>query len=170
MTVTIRREEPRDVDALLRVNELAFGQPDEAALVRELRAAGAVTLSLVAERDGIVVGHILFSPVTIETAAGMFDAVGLAPMAVLPDDQRRGIGSRLVREGLDALRRAGHGAVIVLGHAEYYPRFGFERASRFGLRWENDGPDDVFMAIELRPGALAGRGGVVRYHPAFARV
>ena len=163
----IRREEPRDADAVRRVNELAFGERTEANLVRELTAASASTLSLVAEKDGYVVGHILFSPVTIETPAGQVTAIGLAPMAVLPDQQRKGIGTRLVQEGLAELRRLGHEVVVVVGHPDYYPRFGFKRASQFGLRTEIDCPDEAFMAIELRPGALAGRGGMVRYRPDF---
>jgi putative acetyltransferase len=165
----IRREAARDFDAIKRVNELAFGGPDEAKIVHELRTAGAVTLSLVAEVAGGVVGHILFSPVTIETAAGEVTAVGLAPM-VLPEHQRKGIGSKLVQEGLSDLRRQGHEAVVVLGHPDYYPRFGFARASRFGLRSSIDCPDEAFMAIELRPGALAGRAGLVRYRAEFASV
>jgi putative acetyltransferase len=166
----IRRETARDFDAVRRVNELAFGGPDESKLVHELGVAGAVTLSLVAEVAGSVVGHILFSPVAIDTAKGEVTAVGLAPMAVLPGHQRKGIGSQLVREGLRELRRQGHEAVVVIGHANYYPRFGFVRASRFGLRSAIDCPDDAFMAIELRPGALAGREGVVRYRPEFTSV
>jgi putative acetyltransferase len=135
--------------------------------VRELSAAGVSILSLVAEKDGHVVGHILFSPVTIEPFAGQVSAVGLAPMAVLPDQQGKGIGTRLVEEGLAELRRLGHDVVVVVGHPDYYPRFGFKRASLFGLRTEIDCPDEAFMAIELRPGALAGRGGRVRYRSEF---
>src|SRR5262245_35475363 len=131
--IAIRRERPADEEAVHRVNESAFGGPDEAAIVEALRANGGATLSLVAELDGTVVGHILFSPVSIDPAG---TALGLAPMAVMPVHQRRGVGGRLVREGLELLREAGHGAVVVLGHAEYYPRFGFVRASRFGLRCE----------------------------------
>lgn len=163
--VSIRAEEPRDREEVRRVNTLAFGQPDEADIVSRLAAANAVILSLVAEVSGQVVGHILFSPVTIESPAGAWRAVGLAPMAVAPDHQRAGIGGRLVRRGLDELRARGHDAVVVLGHPVYYPRFGFVRASRFGLRCEFDCPDDAFMALELRPGALGERGGVVRYRP-----
>jgi putative acetyltransferase len=166
----IRPEGPGDHAAVRRVNELAFSGPDEASLVDALRAAGAVTLSLVAETEGDIVGHILFSPVTIDTSAGTSAAVGLAPMAVLPERQGMGIGSRLVREGLAELGRRGHAAVIVLGHPAYYPRFGFEPASRFGLRWERECPDEAFMARELLPGALAGPGGVVCYRPEFAAV
>jgi len=133
--------------------------------VRKLAAAGAVLLSLVAEVDGAVVGHILFSPVTIETEASTKSAVGLAPMAVLPGHQRQGIGARLIERGLQELRRQGHTAVVVLGHPGYYPRFGFERASRFGLRCQFDCPDEAFMALELQPGALAEVRGLVRYRP-----
>jgi putative acetyltransferase len=127
-------------------------------------------LSLVAVHEGQVVGHILFSPVDIEREGARETAVGLGPMAVLPEYQRQGVGSRLVREGLDWLGRAGHGGIIVLGHPGYYPRFGFERASRFGLRWEVACPDEAFMALELRPGALGARPGIVRYRPEFSAV
>jgi len=168
-SLTIRREQPGDADAITRINELAFGQPAEAKLVSELRAHGKIILSLVAEenRGRALIGHILFSPVTIDTSGGQVTAAGLAPMAVLPDHQRGGIGSRLVREGLAELQRLGHEAVVVLGHPTYYPRFGFQRASGFGLRCTFDSPDESFMAMELRPGALAGRAGLVRYLPEF---
>jgi len=164
----VRRERRGDIPAIRTVNERAFGGTDEAAVVAALRAAGAVTLSLVAEQDGEVVGHVLFSPVTVETPAGAREAVGLGPMAVLPERQGRGLGSVLVREGLAFLARAGHGVVVVLGQPGYYPRFGFAPAGRFGLRCAFDCPDEAFMALELRPGALAALGGgVVRYHEAF---
>jgi putative acetyltransferase len=163
--VTLRTELPADHAGVRRVNELAFGQPGEADVVDALRAAGAATLSLVAVDGDRVVGHILFSPVTVASPSGDFTALGLAPMAVLPELHRRGVGSRLVRAGLDELRRAGHEVVVVLGHPGYYPRFGFERASARGIRWEHDAPDEAFLVLELRPGALRGRGGVVRYRP-----
>jgi putative acetyltransferase len=153
-----------------RVNELAFGRPAEAELVAALRSAGVATLSLVAVRSGEVVGHILFSPVTIDTRGGARAAVGLAPMAVAPAWQRLGIGTALVRTGLVELRRRGHAAVVVLGHPQYYPRFGFERASRYGMRWEHDCPDEAFLALELVPGALGESAGVVRYRPEFGAV
>jgi putative acetyltransferase len=166
----VRPETEADHAAVRAINERAFGQPGEAALVEALRRAGAVILSLVAERAGALVGHILFSPVTVETAAGAYRAVGLAPMAVEPGHQRAGVGSALVEDGLRRLRAQGHQAVVVLGHPSYYPRFGFAPASRFGLSWEHDAPDEAFMALELSFGALAGRGGVVAFHPAFDAV
>jgi putative acetyltransferase len=146
------------------VNELAFGGAAEAEIVEALRGAGAVTLSLVADLGGEIVGHILFSPARVESARGEVQAVGLAPMAVLPDHQRRGVGTALVRAGLEWLRQRGHGAVIVLGHPTYYPRFGFVPASRFGVRWERPCPGEAFQALELVPGALR-TGGVARFRP-----
>jgi putative acetyltransferase len=169
-SVTVRREIPADHADVRRVNELAFMQPAEADLVDALRAAGAATLSLVAVHEGRVMGHILFSPVTVASPSGDFVAVGLAPMAVLPELQKQGVGSLLVRAGLNELRHAGHEVVVVLGHPGYYPRFGFARAGAHGIRWEHDAPDEAFMVLELRPSALRGRGGVVRYRPEFDAV
>jgi putative acetyltransferase len=166
----IRREQPEDRAEVRRVNQRAFAQPDEANLVDALRSADAVTLSLVAVDGGKVVGHILFSPVAVQSPQGDFSAIGLGPMAVLPESQKSGVGSQLVRVGLAELARLGHAVVIVLGHPDYYPRFGFVRASTCGIRWELEAPDEAFMVLELKPGALAGRGGIVRYRPEFATV
>jgi putative acetyltransferase len=166
----ISKERPEDLEAIHRVNELAFGQPAEANLVDALRASGKAFISLVAVEGGQVVGHILFSPVSIEPPGEPLLAVGLAPMAVLPEFQNRGIGSGLVRAGLDECRKAGYDCVVVLGHARYYPRFGFVPASRFNLKSEYDVPDDVFMAQEMREGSLAGRSGLIRYASEFSEV
>ena len=166
----IRAEEAADVDAIRQVNLEAFGQHAEADLVEALRAAGKSSVSLVALQDGRVVGHILFSPVSIDCEGRHLAAVGLAPMAVLPQKQRQGVGSELVRHGLDACRRASHAIVVVLGHPEYYPRFGFVPASRFSVTCEYDVPDEVFMALELQPGALQGHGGTARYQPEFRQM
>jgi len=164
--IHIRGERKEDFEGVRRVNEAAFGQPAEADLVDALRSGGAVTVSLVAEVKGQIVGHILFSPVTVQGADDL-KAVGLGPMAVLPEHQRRGIGSLLIRKGLEYCRKAGIQAVVVLGHPDYYPRFGFRRASSWGLRCEFDAPDEAFMALELIPNVLSGRSGVVNYHAAF---
>jgi len=168
--MTIRTESTKDDESVRRVNELAFEQPNEADLVDALRANARPFISLVAVVDEQVVGHIFFSPVSIESENGVFTAMGLAPMAVLPEYQNQGIGSQLVREGLKACQRLGHDIVVVLGHANYYPRFGFTPASLKGLRSEYDVPDEVFMVTELVAGALEGRRGLVKYHPEFSKV
>ena len=168
--VVIRPEHPGDLAAIRFVNERAFGTSAEADLVDTLRARQKVVLSLVAVLDGRVVGHILFSPAAIESGGELFPVVTLAPMAVLPEYQRKGVGSLLVSTGLEELRRAGYDCVVVLGHPEYYPRFGFVPVSKHGIRCEFDVPDEAFMVIELRPGALHGRAGVVRYQPEFKDV
>lgn len=169
MTI-FRPERSEDAAGVRRVNDLAFGRPNEGAVVEALRAAGAVVASFVAEEDSAIVGQVLFSPVSVESSGSTWETLALGPMAVLPAWQRRGIGTNLVRAALDALGSAGHGGVVVVGHPTYYPRFGFAPASRFGLRWELEVPDDVFMALELVPGALAGKGGVVRYRREFSSV
>ena len=166
----VRNEKPEDIIAIHEVNEKAFGQPAEANLVDALRANGKVILSLVAVQDDKVVGHILFSPVTVESDRETFAAVGLAPMAVLPEHQNQGVGSKLVKTGLDQCRKALHESVVVLGHPEFYPRFGFTPASRYGIKSEYDVRDEVFMIMELREGALLGRSGIVKYQSEFSGV
>ena len=163
----VRPEAPADRAAVRRVHEAAFGRPDEADIVERLRARAVPYLGLAAVRDGAVVGHIAFSPVTLEPARPGLDVRGLAPMAVLPAHQRAGVGSALVRAGLAACRRDGAAAVVVLGHPDYYPRFGFRPASTFGLHSTYDAPDEAFMALELTSGALDGVRGTAHYHPAL---
>lgn len=170
MEPIVRAETPADVPGVRRVNELAFGRPAEADLVDAVREAASPIISLVASVDDQVVGHVLFSPITIEGEQESFEALGLAPVAVLPDYQNRGIGAALIRSGLAECRRLGHDVVIVLGHPSYYPRFGFVTASTIGLRCEFEVPDEAFMVAELTPGALRGRRGVVHYPPEFQGV
>lgn len=165
----IRTEEPSDREAVRHVNETAFGGPTEADLVEALHRGGATVAALVAELNGEVVAHILFSPVSVEPSTTK-QLVGLGPMAVVPDFQKRGIGTQLVREGLERCRSAGADAVVVLGHAGYYPRFGFQPAHAFGLRCEYDVTPEAFMALELVSNSLDGVSGLVRYHPAFSEV
>lgn len=167
---TVREETPGDFPEVRRVNELAFGRAQEAALVEALRAVAEPHVSLVAEVGGRVVGHIFFSPVKIEPTEAAHDALAIGPMAVLPEFQGRGVGSRLVLEGLDECLRRGHEVVFVLGHPEFYPRFGFEPAKPRGITCEYPVPEEVFMLKELREGALAGREGVVKYHAEFGKV
>lgn len=164
MGVTIREERPGDEASVRHVNVEAFSSPDEADLVDALRDACPHRLSLVAvDEGGTIVGHILFTPARLGDVEGM----GLAPMAVAPGHQRGGIGSRLVEAGLADLRARGCPYVIVLGHAEYYPRFGFERASAHGIRCKWDVPDDVFMILKLDPSKLEGITGTAHYRDEF---
>ena len=118
-------------------------------------------------RDGCLIGQILFSSIVIETDGGEAQALALARMAVLPDHQRQGIGSELVREGLEACCRQGHRIVVVLGNAQYYPRFGFTPASQHGVRCPCSVPDESFMVMALVPGSLDDIDGVVHYPAAF---
>jgi putative acetyltransferase len=162
----IRPEESGDRPAVRAIHDRAFGRAAEGRVVDALRAVGP-RVSLVAVLDGHAVGHILFTPVVVEAAAGAWTALGLAPMAVLPEHQRRGVGSALVRDALQACRARGEPLVFVLGHPHYYPRFGFRPAGPLGLSCEFDAPDDAFMVAELSAGVLAGRTGRVRYRPEF---
>lgn len=164
--IRIRAEARDDRSAVHAVNAAAFGGGAEAGLVDVLREQAYPIVSLVAELGGEVVGHILFSPVTLGGRPDL-KIMGLAPMAVTPAHQRSGIGSALVEAGLERCSELDFGAVVVLGHRDYYPRFGFISAARFGLCSEYDAPDDTFMTLELRPDYLRGVTGIVRYHPAF---
>jgi len=164
---TIRNELPADIPQVRRVNELAFGQPAEADIVDRLRQTCPDALSLVAEEDGAVVGHILFTRAIIEGSGRQVAGMGLAPLAVLPAHQGQGVGSALVRRGLAILREQDCPFIIVLGHAAYYPRFGFERASLNGLACQWQVPDEAFMILILDADALAGVSGVARYRVEF---
>jgi putative acetyltransferase len=164
----IRDEAAGDAPAVHAVNEEAFGSPVEAGIVDALRTACDDRISLVAERDGGIVGHILFTPVEIDAAGGPVRGYGLAPMAVRPAWQRRGVGSALIAEGTRRLREAGAPFVIVLGHPEYYPKFGFEPASRHGVRCQWPGvPDEAFMLLVLDAAVAPRLAGVARYRPEF---
>lgn len=165
-SITIRRELPQDRAAVREVVEAAFETPAEATLVQRLQAASIKSISLVAETGGEIVGHILFTSVTSDRFPDARIA-GLAPMAVHPDWQNQGIGSALVNHGVTECSEESYEAVVVLGHAEYYPRFGFVPASRMGIQSEYDVPDEVFMVMELTKNFLAEPIGLVRYHPFF---
>jgi putative acetyltransferase len=166
----IRSETTEDKEAVRYVNEQAFGRAGEANLVESLHAKHKVVLSLVAVQDDQVVGHILFCPVVIEAETRSYDAIGLGPMAVLPEFQGQGIGSALVRSSFEALRPNNHQVVIVLGHPEFYSRFGFSPASSFGVGCQFEVPDEAFMLAELSPETAAGRSGTVVYPPEFNEV
>lgn len=160
----IREEMPPDAEAIREVNRLAFGGGEEAVLVDRLRDEQLVVVSLVAIEQDQIAGHILFSKLPIEGTRPLA-AVSLAPMAVKPAWQNRGIGSALVRSGLDACRQRGVQAVVVVGHPTYYPRFGFSAELAQNLRGPFSG--DVWMALDLVAGALTGFTGTVKYPAAF---
>ena len=164
----IRAEAPQDFASVHEINLAAFGGEGEARLVGLLREQADPLISLVADDEGNVVGHILFTPVSLPGSDCL--AMGLAPMAVAPMRQRSGIGSALVKAGLERCKELGAVAVVVLGHPEFYSKFGFSPADRFGLRCEYDAPAEAFMAIELRAGALRGASGTVKYHAAFSQL
>lgn len=162
----IRRELPGDEDAVRRVHRAAFGTEAEANLVDALRAGGYVEAGLVAVFEEQLVGHILFSKIHIRTPSAVFDSLALAPVAVLPEFQRQGIGSELIERGLAECRDNAWPSMLVLGHPEFYPRFGFSAALARPLT-SPFGGGEAWMAIELIPGALAGVEGQVEYSAPF---
>lgn len=179
--IQIRSERAEDRGYVRHVNELAFERTVEADLIDALRAALAVTLSMVAVANtvegweasplgGEIVGHALVTPVTVtsddpnEQEATL---LGLGPVAVLPSHQRQGIGTLLIDTCLEDVRVTGHAGIVVVGHPGYFPRFGFIPASRWGLRRDGEMPNEVFMAMELTPGLLSGIHGTVRFRPEF---
>ena len=169
MQATVRWERPTDIPMLGEVHRSAFPSEAEAILVDRLRQNGNSVVSLVAEISGKVVGHIVFSPVSIEGAPEITNGLGLAPVAVLPEFQRRGVGSQLVQAGLAASLRALYGFVVVLGEPSFYRRLGFRQASTVGLHNEY-GAEEAFMVLELQAGALPEKGGLIKYRPEFRDV
>lgn len=163
----IRPEEERDFDAVYNLNALAFDGNDEADLVGRMREIDPY-FALVAELDSRVVGHIAFSGLTLNGKPSRF--LGLAPMAVLPEFQNQSIGSALVTEGLERMANEGFGAVFLIGHPNYYPRFGFEPAGKRGFTCEFPSPDDAFLVRELAEGSLSGRSGLIEYNAAFKEI
>lgn len=165
----IRPERETDYIAVNQVHLSAFGGPDEAALVRRLRKNGKAPISLVAEEDDRVIGHLMFSPVQISGAAIELRGLGLAPVGVLPAYQRQGAGTGMIQLGLKMAQLGGYDFVVVLGDPEYYQRFGFRPASSFGLSNEY-GIDEEFMALELKRGCLAEISGLVQYASEFTEI
>lgn len=170
--VSIRPETKADIDAVRKLNKKAFKGKDESKLVDALREEDGFipALALVAEKAGTVVGHILFSPVEIKGGETSVPALALAPMSVLPDFQGRGIGTALVKHGLAEAAKLGYKIVVVVGHPEYYPRFGFVKAGEKGLILPFECEAEVFMVLELAPGALNGVRGEIVYPRAFHEV
>lgn len=165
----IRNEAEADHEAVQAILDSAFEGDAESRLVSQLRLCATPLISLVAEQDGEVLGHILFSPITLDSDPSLA-LMGLAPMAVLPDQQRRGIGAALIEAGLKRCRQSQIGAVVVLGHPGYYPRFGFRESVSFDISCEYDVPAEAFMLLEIQAGYMNGHRGTVRYHEQFSKL
>ena len=168
--IAIRPEGPEDSAAVIAINDGAFSGTDESELVEAIRQSGRPVISLVACSDGTPVGHIFFSPIQIQAEGATVATLALAPMAVLPAFQRRGIGTLLVEAGLKQCARQGCQVVVVVGHPTFYSRFGFGPANEMGLRSVYSSAGDAFRALELSKGVLAGRTGFVEYPVEFANV
>ena len=160
--MNIRKEEERDFEEIKKINDISFGGEFEGKLVANLRAGKNFILSLVAEKDGEIIGHIMYSRIKI----GGIDSTALAPVCVIPEYQNMGIGSRLIEKSLEMLKNMGEKSVIVLGHDKYYPKFGFETASKYGIKCPYDVPDEAFMALELEKDSL--KSGMVEYGEEFS--
>jgi len=163
--IDIREEHSDDVAAVREVNRRAFGQDQESNIVDALRTNGGALLSLVATVNGQVAGHIMYSPLTV---AENVPGVALGPMAVVPEYQRRGIGTKLIEAGNRKIKDAGYPFIIVVGHAQYYPRFGFRPASEHGIKCEWDIPDNVFMLLVLDQAKMEGVAGLATYRREFS--
>ncbi len=170
--LSIRPEQEKDIPTIQKINDLAFKQEAEGILVNNLRKSDAFIpdLSLVAELEGQLIGHILFTRIRVIEGEKATPSLALAPMAVLPDFQLKGIGSALIRQGLERAQVLGYDSVIVLGHDKYYPRFGFQPASQWNIRCPFPVPDAAFMALALKKGALENIEGLVEYAAPFSDV
>lgn len=173
MEISIRQERAGDREAVYAVHTAAFGRKSEATLVDLLRNDQAFipALSIVAHLGDQLVGHVLITEIEIVSEDGkVTPSLALAPIAVVPEFQQQGIGSRLIKVALDKARSLGYSSVIVLGHAAYYPKFGFVPAGKWQIKAPFEVADEVFMALELQPGGLAGISGTVRYSKPFENV
>lgn len=163
----VRREKPQDIPHIFKVNVESFSTEAEANLVDMLRKQSIPLISCVAEEKGKIVGHILFSQVTLIDRKSKASLAGLGPMAVLPACQKKGVGTQLIETGLEECRKDGYGAVVVLGHADYYPRFGFVPSAAYGIASNYDVPPELFMIRELKKDALKSIQGIIAYHDSF---
>jgi putative acetyltransferase len=166
MDLLIRKETKKDLDAICEVNKLAFGREKESKIVDIIRNSNNFIpeLSLVAEIDGKIIGHILFSKIEIHGSAKFISLV-LAPLAVIPEFQKKGIGAKLIEEGIRKAKELNFESKIVVGHKDYYPRFGFKKASEWKIKCPFEVPDETFMAMELNEGSLKDKSGTVIFPP-----
>ena len=171
MNIVIRKEEEKDYKQVYEVNKLAFQQENESILIEKIRKGENFIpdLSLVAEIDNRIVGHILFSKIKI-VGDSIFESIALAPMAVIPAFQKQGVGSKLIKKGMAKAKELGFDSIIVLGHKDYYPKFGFERASKWNIKCPFKVPEEAFMAITLTKKALEDKAGTVKYPDEFMEV
>jgi putative acetyltransferase len=172
MDIKIKGETKDDYSIITQINNLAFGGTGESQLIFNLRNTNHFIpdLSLVASVDDRILEHIIFYPVTIDAENNTYPTISLAPMAVHPDYQKKGIGTKLVIDGLQRCKDMQFDSVIVLGHQEYYPRFGFKPASQWNFYSDFDAPDEAFMALELKEKSLAGKSGKVVYPKEYLEV
>ena len=168
--MNIRKEIDLDIEKIWQVNVEAFDTELEANLINAIRKSGIPYISLVAEEGDKIVGHILFTPVELSGNKSGLRLMGLAPMAVVSKLQKKGIGSQLIKVGLENCLTEGYDAVVVLGHPEYYSKFGFLPSIQYGIKSEYDVPDEVFMILELENGVLNKKQGTIKYHEAFGNV
>jgi putative acetyltransferase len=168
--MSIRVEKPTDIEKIWRINAEAFETEEEANLVNVLRNSDLSYISLIYEENHELVGHIFFTPVELVGNNSGLRVIGLAPMAVIPEMQNKGIGSLLVKAGIQQCISEGYDAIVVLGHPNYYPKFGFVPSVKYGIKSEYEVPEDVFMILELKENTLQGRQGTVKYHEAFSSV
>lgn len=168
MEIRFRKEVKEDYKQVYEINKLAFGQDKESILIEKIRKGPNFVpeLSLVAEKDNEIVGHILFSKMKI-VGEIEYETLMLAPLAVIPELQKQGIGGKLVKKGIEKAIELGFDSIIVVGHKDYYPRFGFQKASKWGIKCPFEVPDGAFMAIELTEKALENKAGVVQFPEEF---
>jgi len=166
----VRQEQQEDKDGIFELNALAFGQEEEGHIVNKIREGENFLpeLSLVLAHGDKIVGHLLFSKAKINSDQE-YETLVLAPMAITPNFQRKGMGSLLLREGLRTAKKMGFQSIFVLGHPEYYPKFGFKKASTWKIKCPFEAPDDAFMALELVEDALNNKKGIVEYDVAFQK-
>ena len=168
--MSIRAENKTDINNIWQINAEAFEGEEEANLINALRNSDTSYISLVYEENNKLVGHIFFTPVELVDDTSNLRLIGLAPMAVSPKMQNKGIGSSLIKAGIKQCLNEGYDAIIVLGHPNYYPKFGFIPSVKYGIKSEYEVPEDVFMILELKENALKGKTGTIKYHEAFNNV